>query len=125
MRRLYYAVLVMGIAPAVFAQQSDLDRLRELFGGPATRYPGSPVASETYTVAPVPPSMRGKQWSELLTYAGVVGSRSTYYERVIIVERLFTSAVKDKRPGAHVIVKNEQCGWMAGQDPFDRPPEGK
>src|SRR5690349_20598622 len=51
MRLLFHVVLVLGIALTVFAQQSDLARLRELFGG-TTRYSGSAVQSETYTIQP-------------------------------------------------------------------------
>jgi hypothetical protein len=67
----------------------------------------------------VPIVDRGKMRNRLDEYDGLAGDRTTYYDKLIIREDIYTSRALDKRPGAIAIVKDLQCGWREGDDPFD------
>jgi hypothetical protein len=69
----------------------------------------------------VPLSTRGGVWNRMQEWTGIAGVASTYYERVIVSEDVFTPKAIDKRPGATVLFKDRRCGWKPG-DPFDKPP---
>jgi hypothetical protein len=68
----------------------------------------------------VPIHDRGKIWNRLDEFDGLSGDRRTYYENVVITEDIFTPRALDKRPGATVIFKKNECGRKDANDPFDR-----
>jgi hypothetical protein len=70
----------------------------------------------------VPMADRGKMWNQLDEFDGVSGVRHTYYEKIIIMEDIFTPRALDKRPGARAIFKKSGCFAGDGNDPFDREP---
>jgi hypothetical protein len=69
----------------------------------------------------VPTIDRGKIWNELKEFDGLAGFQNTYYEKIVITRDIFLSKTKEQKPGVRVLFKENECGWRAGQDPFDTP----